>query len=381
MLRMSHAAHVARCNVAPGGAGRGGPLNVGGRQQPDRPMTTTPALTRRTLIGTAAALALPSLVRPAAAQTVDIAAAKKEGRVVLYTSAPIAAAQKVANSFQQKYGITVELFRSGGTQVLRRFMMEHDANATAADLLVSSDPAAVLDLTAKGLFEPFQPAGFDKVPEQFRDPKGNYVAQRISVISFYGRTDLVAANDMPKTWDDLLNPRYKGKMVMTNPSFTSLQLGVIAMMSKARGWNYFEKLNANDVLVVQGNEQALNLVKTGERPIAAGADSQYANEARLAGHKIQNFFPSDGTFAIPATTSVVKRAKNPNAAKLLAEYTLSLEAEKLWPESGIYAARVDVDPPPQSPRIGDIKVIPMDYAYITGVTAQVKRKFSEIFSI
>jgi iron(III) transport system substrate-binding protein len=186
---------------------------------------------------------------------------------------------------------------------------------------------------------------------------------------------------MPKTWDDLLSPRFKGKLVMTNPSFTSLQLGVVATMAKLRGWEFFEKLNRNDVVVVQGNEQALNLVKTGERPIAAGADSQYANEARLAGHKIANVFPSDGTFAIPATTSVVKGSKSPNAAKLLAEYTLSLEAQKLWPESGIYAARVDVDPPPESPRIGDIRVIPMDYASITSATTQVKRKFSEIFSI
>jgi len=131
---------------------------------------------------------------------------------------------------------------------------------------------------------------------------------------------------------------------------------------------------------VQGNEQALNLVKTGERPVAAGADSQYANEARMAGHRVANVFPSDGTFAIPATTSVVRTSKSPNAAKLLAEYTLSLEAQKLWPQSGIYAARVDVEPPADSPKIGDIKVIPMDYAYITSVTAQVKRRFSEIFS-
>ena len=84
-------------------------------------------LTRRRLITGAAALALPAVaqpgfIRPAAAQTVDIAAAKREGKVTLYTSAPIAAAQKVANAFQAKYGITVELFRSGGTQVLRRFM-------------------------------------------------------------------------------------------------------------------------------------------------------------------------------------------------------------------------------------------------------------------
>jgi iron(III) transport system substrate-binding protein len=343
-------------------------------------------LTRRRLMTGAAALALPAFaqpgfVRPAMAETVDVAAAKREGKVTLYTSAPIAAAQKVANAFQAKYGITVELFRSGGTQVLRRFMMEQQAGHVGADVLVSSDPAAVLDLAAKGLFVPFKPAGFDKVPAGLNDPDGRFVAQRVSVISIYGRTDLFPSSDMPKTWDDLLGPRFKGKLVMTNPSFTSLQLGVVAMMAKLRGWEFFEKINRNDIVVVQGNEQALNLVKTGERPIAAGADSQYANEARLAGHKIANVFPSDGTFAIPATTSIVKGSKSPNAAKLLAEYTLSLEAQKLWPESGIYAARVDVDPPPESPRIGDIKVIPMDYAYITSATAQVKRKFSEIFSI
>jgi iron(III) transport system substrate-binding protein len=345
-------------------------------------MAQTDALTRRTLLGSALALTLPRLAGTAtAAETVDLAAAKKEGNVTLYTSAPIAAAQKVANAFQQKYGIKVELFRSGGTQVMRRFMTEHDAGHAGADVLVSSDPSAIIDLAAKGMFVPFQPDGIDKVPEPFRDPAGNYVAQRVSLIAIYGRTDLIPVADMPKTWDDLLNPKYKGKLVMTNPSFTSLQLGVVAMMSKMRGWDYFERLNKNDVLVVQGNEQALNLVKTGERPIAAGGDSQYANEARMAGHKVQNFFPSEGTFAIPATTSVVKGSKNPNAAKLLAEYTLSLEAEQLWPENGIYAARVDVAPPAGSPKIGDIKVIPMDYAYIKGATPAVKRKFNEIFSV
>jgi iron(III) transport system substrate-binding protein len=345
-------------------------------------MTKTDALTRRAVLGGTLAVALPRLSGTAfAADAVDLAAAKKEGNVTLYTSAPIAAAQKVANAFQQKYGIKVELFRSGGTQILRRFMMEHDAGRPGADVLVSSDPAAVLDLTGKGLFVPFKPDGFEKVPEPFRDPACNYIAQRVSLIAIYGRTDVIPPSEMPKSWDDLLNPKYKGKLVMTNPSFTSLQLGVVAMMSKMRGWDYFERLNKNDVLVVQGNEQALNLVKTGERPIAAGADSQYANEARLAGHQIQSFFPAEGTFAIPATTSVVKGSKNPNAAKLLAEYSLSLEGERLWPENGIYAARVDVEPPEGSPKIGDIKIIPMDFAYIQSATPAVKRKFSEIFSI
>src|SRR5262249_426949 len=135
-----------------------------------------------------------------------------------------------------------------------------------------------------------------------------------------------------------------------------------------------------DVLIVQGNEQALNMVKTGERPIAAGADSQYANEARSAGHKIENVFPSDGTFAVPAITAVVQGSAHPNAAKLLAEYTLSREAQQPWAENGISAARTDVEPPPGSPPIASIKLLPMDYDYIQSVTAQVKRKFSELFS-
>jgi len=342
---------------------------------------TTSRLTRRSVLAGAAVLGLPRLSNPAAAaEGVDLAAAKREGKVSLYTSAPIAAAQKVATAFEQKFGIKVELFRSGGTEVLRRFMMERDAGRIGADVLVTSDPAAAIDLAAKGLFVPFKPAGIEQVPAALNDPDGNYVAQRVSLIAIYVRTDLIAAADVPKTWDDLTHPKYKGKLVMTDPSFTSLQVGVVAMMSKLRGWDYYEALNRNDVLIVPGNEQAVNLVKTGERPIAAGADSQYANEARHAGHPIRNVFPADGTFAIPAVTAVVKGAAHPNAAKLLAEYHLSLEAERLWPPEGIYAARADIDPPAGSPAIASVKVIPMDFAYIQRATAAVKKKFHEIFS-
>jgi iron(III) transport system substrate-binding protein len=164
----------------------------------------TNGLTRRAVLAAGAALGVPGMAR--AADTVDLEAAKREGKVTLYTSAPIAAAQKFATTFEQKFGIKVELFRSGGTEVLRRFMMERDAGRIAADVLVTSDPAAAIDLAAKGLFLPFRPAGFEQVPAALNDPNGNYVAQRVSLIAIYVRTDLVAAADVPKTWDDLILP-------------------------------------------------------------------------------------------------------------------------------------------------------------------------------
>src|SRR6185295_16896184 len=151
--------------------------------------------TRRNVLAGASALALPAFPLPARAQAVDVAAAKREGKVTLYTSAPIAAAQKFANAFQQKYGITVELFRSGGTQVLRRFLTELQARHAGADVLVSSDPAAMIDLAKKGLFVPFKPDGIDKVPAALNDPAGHFVAQRVSLISVYGRTDIIPARD------------------------------------------------------------------------------------------------------------------------------------------------------------------------------------------
>ena len=337
-------------------------------------------ISRRAVLAAATLLA-PRMLQPAAAQgAVDVAAAKREGKVTLYTSAPVNAAQKIAGHFEAKYGIKVDLFRSGGTEVLRRFMMEREAGHRGTDVLVTSDPAAVIDLAARGVLAPFLPVGHDTVPAGINDGQGRYIAQRISLISNYLRADLVPAADHPRTWGELTSPKYKGKLVMTDPSFTSLQLSVAAMLSKIHGWAFYEALRANDILIVKGNEQALNMLKRGERPIAVAADSQYANEARLQGHKIEIVLPADGTFAIPAFTAVIAGCASPNAAKLLAEYMISLDAQRLWPLSGIYAARGDVAAPDGSPRIGDARLIAIDYAYVRAQSGAVKKTFGEIFS-
>src|SRR5215211_7379976 len=87
----------------------------------------------------------------------DVYAAKKEGKLVWYTSTPIETGQKIADLFQKEYGIKVEMFRSGGSAILRRFQQEMDAGRAAADVLTTSDPAAAAAMTRKGLFVPFKP--------------------------------------------------------------------------------------------------------------------------------------------------------------------------------------------------------------------------------
>src|SRR5262245_35428006 len=210
-------------------------------------------LTPRTGIAAVILLAGTTLAPPARAQDavdVDKAKAKAEGKVVWYTSTPIEQGQKIADAFQKEYGIKVEMFRSGGSAILRRFQQEADAGRIAADVLTHSEPAAANALGKKGLFVAFKPKNFDKVPDAAKDANGLFVGQRLNMMTHYLRSDKVAAADEPKTWDDLTNAKYKGKLVMTDPSFTSLQVSVVGTTAKARGWGFYEKLRGNDVMIV-----------------------------------------------------------------------------------------------------------------------------------
>lgn len=326
------------------------------------------------------AIALMAFALPAYAQeAVDMAAAKKEGKVSWYTSTPVATAQKIAKEFEADTGIHVELFRSGGSAVLSRFMQEYDAKHIAADVLTTSDPAAANSMARKGMFVPFKPKDFDKIPDAAKDKDGQHIAQRLNMITIYARSDKIAAGDMPKAWADLTNAKYKGQMVMPNPSFTSLQITVVGTLAKKFGWDYYQKLAKNDVMVVQGNEQVLDMVKRGERTIAAGALDSYAADARNEGHKIVSIFPTDGTFVIASPTSIIKGSPNPNAAKAFAAYMITPKVQKLFPEDGGYAARTDVEPPKGSPAVKDLTILNVDYNQIEKDTATIKEKFNEVF--
>lgn len=329
---------------------------------------------------TASALLAAALLTPAHAQdAVDPAKAKAEGKVIWYTSTPIGQGQKIVDAFQKETGIKVEMFRSGGSAILRRFQQEMDAGRVAVDVLTHSEPPAANALAKKGFFVAFKPKNFDKVPDAAKDPNGLFVGQRLNMMTHYLRGDKVAAADEPKTWDDLLSPKYKGMLAMTDPSYTSLQVSVVGMMSKARGWSFYEKLRGNDVMIVQGNQQVADALKRGERLIAVGALDSYAADLKKGGHPIKTLYPSDGVFVIPSPTSVVKGSPNPNAAKLFAEFMIGDTAQKIFPTDGGYSSRVDIAPPEGSPSLGSLKILAVDNDFIEKEAPRIKKRFNEIF--
>lgn len=329
-------------------------------------------------------LALAASVCLGAAETagftpdaVDLAAAKREGSVTWYTSTPVATAQKIATLFQAETGIRVELFRSGGSAVLRRFMQEIDARRVVADVLTISDPAAAGSLIRRDLFVPFRPRHFDRVPDAVKDAQGHHVAQRLNLVGIVVRTD--KGIEPPRNWLDLTDSRYKSKLVMPDPSFTAIQLMVVGALSQKYGWDFYRKLRANDTMIVQGHQQVSDALARGERLIAAEGLDSYTWEARKAGHKVQTLFPADGAFAVAAPTAVIKGSPHPNAARAFAEFLIGDTVQKLFPGEGIYAARRDVEPPPGNPPLSAIKLMPIDYEYVEREAKSLKNRFNEIF--
>jgi iron(III) transport system substrate-binding protein len=332
-------------------------------------------LTRR-LLGCAALIAACG-VAPVYADTVDMAAAKKEGALTWYTSTPIATAQKIANLFEQQTGIKVELFRSGGSNILRRFQQEAQAGKVFCDFITHSEPAAARAMSKKGMFVAFKPDSFDLVPNEVKDPQGYHIAQRLNVMAWYVRDDKLPPAQRPKTWTDLTDARFKGKLVMPDPSFSSLLVTITGMLSKTHGWTYFEDLRKNDIMVVQSNQQVSDMVKRAERPMAVGADAAYVGAVRKE-LSISTVYPQDGAFVIPSPSSIAKGSPHPNAAKAFAAFMLSKPVQEMFPSEYLYSARTDVAGPEGNPSLSDIKIHPIDYDYIEAQSAAIKKKFSEV---
>jgi len=319
---------------------------------------------------------------PARAQApdrADLEAARREGSLSWYTSTPVAQAQALANRFEQETGVKVQLLRSGGQAVLRRLQQEISAGRPGADVLTMSDAGAANGLAKQGLLEPFRPEGFDKVADGAKDKAGRWIAQRLQMVGIPVRTDKVAEAERPKTWSDLKDPKYKGRMVMPDPSFTAIQLIVVGMLSQKLGWDFYKALRVNDTMIVQGHQQVFSTMQQGERVIGAeGADPRSFFDGKEVPNQAM-IYPSEGTFIVSSPTAVLKAARSPNAAKLFAQFMITPEAQKIIVDSGIHGARVDLAPPPGQPALKDVSIIPVDLDFIEEKGRELKTRFSEIF--
>src|SRR5919108_2557116 len=176
-------------------------------------------------------LAALMLAAPAAAQDARVEAARKEGKVVWYTSLALPSAEKVAKLFETKYaGIKVEVHRTGSQRILQRVMQELQANIKNVDVIHTSDAGHYVLLKDKKLLAKYTPAGVERFPDGFKDKDGYYYGLRATVNAIFYNTKAMSAAEAPKTWKDLLDPKWKGKLVTAHPGYKP-KLGDLKLLS------------------------------------------------------------------------------------------------------------------------------------------------------
>ena len=327
------------------------------------------------------ASALVFCAASASAQDARLEAAKKEGKVVWYTSLALSSSEKVAKLFEAAYpGIKVEVHRTGSERILQRVMQELQANIKIADVVHTSDAGHYVLLKDKKLLTKYAPAGVDRFPAAFKDKDGYHYGLRATVNVIAYNSKIVPAAEAPRTWKDLLDPKWKGKLVTAHPGYSGVIATHVLALVHLHGWDYFKQLAQNKPMLVQSAVDPSGVVASGERPIAANGGDYTFYQVKKKGNPVEIVFPKEGVPLVVSPSAITSFAPHPNAAKLFTDFTFSREVQQFLADSeGLYTGHPDVKYPADKPRIGDLKLLPADPEELLKRNEEIKKRFVEFF--
>ena len=288
-------------------------------------------LTRREILKAGTALAATTIfaepIRAAAppAEAITpalIEAAKKEGKAVWYTSVDLPLAERVSRSFEAKYpGVSVRVERTGAERVFQRVGQEYASRIYAVDIVNSSDAAHLIIWKRDGLLAPYVPEDVAKhYAAEHKDADGQFASFRVFLCPVAYNTNLVKREEAPKSFADLLDPKWAGKIVKAHPSYSGTILTATYQTARDLGWSYFEKLAQQRIMQVQSASDPPKKLALGERAIMADGVEYVAFQLKEKGDPVEIVYPTEGTPLIIGPNAIFKNAPNPNAARLLQSY-------------------------------------------------------------
>src|SRR3954463_8863292 len=351
-----------------------------------------PNLTRRRLLQGSAALGGAAFATrvvsaaPAAEPVTDalIEAAKKEGKVVYYTSIDLPVAEKIAKAFEAKYpGISVRTERSGAERIFQRIGQENSSNIHACDVVNSSDAAHLIVWKRDGLLAPYVPEDVAKhYPAEHKDPDGHFASFRVwlSVIGY--NTSLVKAEDAPKSFADLLDPKWAGRMVKAHPGYSGTIMTATYQMQRDLGWAFFEKLAKQRVMQVQSSADPPKKLALGERAVMADGNEYNIFQLKESGQPVEIVYPAEGAPLIIGPNAIFKAAPNPNAARLFQSFSFSPEAQQLIIDTGgLRSMHPSTKEKPGRTPFREIKTMKDDAAAVEKMSDEIKARYSKIFKV
>ncbi len=326
-------------------------------------------------------LAHLTLAGSASGQDARVDAAKKEGKVVWYTSLALPSAEKVAKLFEAAYpGIKVEVHRTGSQRILQRVMQELQANIKNVDVVHTSDAGHFVLLKDKKLLAKYTPPGLDGFPAGFKDKDGYYYGLRATVNVIAYNTKIVTAAEAPKTWKELLDPKWKGKLVTAHPGYSGVISTHVLALVHLHGWDYFKQLAQNKVMLVQSAVDPAGVVASGERPVAVNGGDYTFYQTKKKGNPVEIVYPKEGVPLVVSPTAITSFAPHPSAARLFTDFGFSREVQQVMADSeGLYTGHPDVKYPADKPKLSDLKLLTADPEELEKRNEEIRKRFVEFF--
>lgn len=275
-----------------------------------------------------------------------IAQAKKEGRVTWYTTVSIPESKQFMDMFEKQYPfIKVDLLRSGSGALVNRIISEYAAKNYVADVLHGmSSRGGFTALKQRNIIGRYESPEHKYLPADMKDKAGYWAStfQNTFVLAYNNRN--VKPADVPRSYDDLLKPMWKGRQIFNDTDNFEWFDGLLKFWGKEKGLAYFRRLAAQDQIFQRGARGRIQLVAAGEAPLAFGY-GPHAQSFVNQGAPI-DWVALEPVVVIVNTVSIAQRAPHPAAAKLLIDFLFSKTAQLKLRELSRIPSRSDVEPDP-----------------------------------
>lgn len=275
-----------------------------------------------------------------------IEGAKREGFVTLYSSAVIADTNAIIQAFEKKYGVQVRLWRGSSDDILRRAVTEARGERYEADLAETAGDSMEGLQRERLLAEVSSPAFAQLMPGAVVPHRG-WIADRLSVFTVAYNTTVIKPADVPKSYADLADPKWSGKLgIDDEDDDSSWFMSIVDAMGKDKALALFHKIVAtNGISVRRGHTLLSNLVVAGEVPLALTVYGYRVAALKKSGAPIDGVMLLPA-FALPTGIGALAKAPHPNAALLLLDFYLT-DGQRILAERGnVPTNRTVAEPPP-----------------------------------
>lgn len=273
--------------------------------------------------------------------------AKGEGSVTWYVGYyTTALADSIRQDFEKKYpGVKVNVIKTTGQVAFQRVMQDIKSQSIQSDLFSSPDVGHFEVLKKENALLPFIPPNSAKLSKEFQnlDPDNNYHVTWAMVIALSYNTDKVKTKDAPRSWQDLLDPKWKNQISLGNPNYSSSAAVWALAMRKQFGDAYLTKLAEQNPLVSRSIDDTVNVLNSGERMVAVSGIGTAARSLDK-GNPIGMAYPSDGSILLSGPSAVLKNSNNPNAGMLLLNYLMGTENDGML--ASYFGQPIRSDTPP-----------------------------------